>query len=102
MEMLVDLLRIGSLLVWGLVLVLFLPPMARAFRKARRRDLDPIWAIVWWLALNRITFVGRNLYWQTPMSDAEAAIAVVSHVLAIVLACVILVLRRWYEEQGHA
>lgn len=91
--------RAISFSMWLILLWRFFPSMKRAFRIKHRRALDPIWACVWGLALNRVCFVGRDAFWHgTPVTFTEAGYLVICYAMAITLAGTLLAVRGWYDD----
>lgn len=99
MTTLLMLLRGASLVLWLTILFRFAPAMVRAFRLQHRRSLDPIWAVAWGLAFNRVYFVARDTAWHpSPPSDVESAVLVVGYLMACALAFALIKLRGWYGD----
>jgi hypothetical protein len=82
-----DILRLVSVPVWLLLAACLAPAVWRLLRH-RGRHLDPIWGIVFLLALNRLSFVARV--------SAEF-----SHGSAIVLALTMASFSRWYQRHDR-
>jgi hypothetical protein len=65
----------------------------------RRRNLDPLWAIICGLALNRAWFVIRAIHYDDPTPDiVEAGTLVIGYMTAGALAFGLLKLRTWYGD----
>ena len=98
MILLLTILRGVSLIIW-LVLIARLLPAAYRSMGDRRRNLDPLWAIVCGLAMNRAWFVGRAIAFEAPNPDiVEAGTLVIGYMTAGALAFGLLKLRTWYGD----
>ena len=91
--------RAISFSLWLIMLWRFFPSMKRAFRLKQRRALDPIWACIWGLALNRVWFVSHDAIWHgNPSNESEVSYLIVGYVMASMLAATLLQLRGWYDD----
>jgi hypothetical protein len=82
--MLDHILRLASVPAWLVCIACLVPAVWRLLRH-RGRHLDPIWGIVFLLALNRLSFLWRV--------SAEF-----SHASAVVLALTMAWFSRWYQR----
>ena len=97
MILLLTLLRWIAIGLW-IAIVWRLFPSARRSMGHARRTLDPVWAVMWGLALNRIIFVTRDIYYHPTPGPIETGMLAVTYMMAIVLAGGILKLRGWYGD----
>jgi hypothetical protein len=98
MILLLTILRWVSLLIW-LVLIARLAPSAYRAMGKRRRNLDPLWAIICGLAINRAWFVIRAIHYEeAPLDIVEAGTLVIGYMMAGALAFGLLKLRTWYGD----
>lgn len=98
MIMLLAAMRVLSLVIW-LVLIARLLPSAYRSLGTKRRNLDPLWAIICGLALNRAWFVIRAMHFEAKEPGiVEAGTLVVGYMTAGALAFGLLKLRSWYGD----
>ncbi|SEN16579.1 hypothetical protein SAMN05192583_2112 [Sphingomonas gellani] len=97
MILLLNILRAASLLLWAVNVYRLSPDAWRALT-AKRRHLDPIWAVAWGLAFNRLWFVGRDVFYHPEPGPIEAGLLVVGYMTACVLAAAIFRLRGTYGD----
>lgn len=86
-------LRWASLLIW-LANVVRLAPAARRSLTSRRLYLDPLWAVLWGLSLNRVWFVSRDIYYHPAPGPIEVGFLIVGYMSACVLAAIL------YQQRG--
>jgi hypothetical protein len=65
-----DALRAASVVTWSILIVCLVPAIWRLLR-ARGRYFDPVWGIVFLLAINRLSFLARI---PLELSHATAAL----------------------------
>ncbi len=85
--LLADALRGAAVGAWLICLGCLSPAVARIFRR-RGRYLDPVWGIVFLLALNRLSFLFR-------------VHAVLSYTTALILALVMGAGSLWYQKHDR-
>lgn len=90
--------RILSFVIWAANIVRLFPAARRAFT-AERRYLDPIWAVACAGSINRIWFVGRDIYYHPEPGPVEAGALVVGYMMACVIAGAIYKLRSSYGDE---
>lgn len=86
-----------SLIIW-LANVVRLAPAAWRSLGGRRLYLDPLWAVLWGLSLNRVAFVGRDTYYHPAPGAPEAGFLIVVYMMACVLAAFIFYQRGAYGD----